>query len=197
MTLVMGVLNVTPDSFYDGGRWADVATAIERGCAMAGAGADVIDVGGESTRPGASPVDENEEMRRVLPVIASWRSRLSGAPAFLSTRPSRRWPRPASEAGATILNDVSASCGPRRPRPGAGWVAMHTRGRPSDMMTITHYQDVVAEVKAFLVERAEQGGGGRRDRNLGRPRYRFCQDCGPKREAIWPISTSSWPPGGQ
>jgi dihydropteroate synthase len=152
----MGVLNVTPDSFYDGGRWQDVATAVERGCAMARDGADVIDVGGESTRPGASPVDEKEEMRRVLPVVRELASRLSGGARISVDTTKAAVAEAALEAGATILNDVSACLWPTAAQAGAGWVAMHMRGRPSDMMTLTGYQDVVAEVKTFLVDRAER-----------------------------------------
>jgi dihydropteroate synthase len=155
----MGVLNVTPDSFYDGGRWQDVATAVERGCAMARDGADVIDVGGESTRPGASPVDEKEEMRRVLPVVRELSSRLSGGTRISVDTTKAAVAEAAIEAGATIINDVSASLWPTAAQAGAGWVAMHMRGRPSDMMTLTGYQDVVAEVRTFLVDRAETAAG--------------------------------------
>jgi len=152
----MGVLNVTPDSFYDGGRWEDAAAAIERGCAMAQAGADVIDVGGESTRPGASPVDEKEEMRRVLPVVRELAHQLAGGARISVDTTKRAVAEAAFEAGATILNDVSASLWPTAAQAGTGWVAMHMRGRPSDMMAHTCYEDVVAEVKAFLVDRAER-----------------------------------------
>ncbi len=159
MGLVMGVLNVTPDSFFDGGRWEDGEIAVERGCAMARAGADVIDVGGESTRPGASPVDEKEEMRRVVPVVAELSRRLGGSVRI--SVDTTKWvvAEAALAAGATIINDVSASLWPTAAQAGAGWVAMHMRGQPSDMMSRTDYQDVVAEVKAFLVDRAERAAG--------------------------------------
>jgi dihydropteroate synthase len=152
----MGVLNVTPDSFYDGGRWQDATVAVERGCAMARAGADVIDVGGESTRPGASPVEEKEEMRRVLPVVAELALQLGGGTRISVDTTKRVVAEAALEAGATIINDVSASLWPTAAQAGAGWVAMHMRGRPSDMMSRTDYEDVVVEVKTFLVERAER-----------------------------------------
>jgi dihydropteroate synthase len=156
MSLVMGVLNVTPDSFYDGGRWEDGAAAVDQGCAMAGAGADVIDVGGESTRPGAAPVEEKEEMRRVLPVVRELAHRLAGRARISVDTRKRAVAEAALEAGATILNDVSASLWSTAAEAQAGWVAMHMRGGPSDMMSLTGYEDVVTEVRDFLVERAER-----------------------------------------
>jgi dihydropteroate synthase len=163
MTLVMGVLNVTPDSFYDGGRWADQDGAVARACDMVEEGADVVDVGGESTRPGASRVPEGEELRRVVPVVTELARRLAGrARVSVDTR-KRAVAEAALQAGATILNDVSASLWPVAAEAGAGWVAMHMRGEPTDMMEQATYRDVVAQVKAFLVERAEaaaQGGVG-------------------------------------
>jgi dihydropteroate synthase len=159
MGLVMGVLNVTPDSFYDGGRWEDGAVAVERGCAMARAGADIIDVGGESTRPGASSVEEKEEMRRVVPVVRELARQLGGGVRISVDTTKRVVAEAALAAGATIINDVSASLWLTAAQGGAGWVAMHMRGQPSDMMSRTDYQDVVAEVKAFLVDRAERAAG--------------------------------------
>jgi dihydropteroate synthase len=156
MTLVMGVLNVTPDSFYDGGLWADEEAAVGRGCAMVEEGADVVDVGGESTRPGALEVPESEELRRVVPVVKELSRRLAGrARVSVDTR-KRAVAEAALSAGATILNDVSASLWPVAAEAGAGWVAMHMRGEPSNMSSLASYQDVVAEVKASLVQRAEQ-----------------------------------------
>jgi len=152
----MGVLNVTPDSFYDGGCWEDGAVAVDRGCAMARAGADVIDVGGESTRTGAVPVAEKDEMRRVLPVVTELAHQLAGRARISVDTTKRAVAEAALEAGATILNDVSASLWPTAAQARAGWVAMHMRGGPSDMMSLTSYGDVVAEVKAFLVDRAER-----------------------------------------
>jgi dihydropteroate synthase len=156
MTLVMGVLNVTPDSFYDGGQWEDSKAAVARGCEMVEEGADIVDVGGESTRPGAPPVPEDEELRRVVPVIEELARRLEGrARVSVDTR-KRPVAEAALEAGATVLNDVSASLWPVAAQARAGWVAMHMRGEPSNMMSLASYSDVVSEVKAFLLERAGQ-----------------------------------------
>ena len=156
MALVMGVLNVTPDSFYDGGRWADEEEAVTRGCAMAEEGADVIDVGGESTRPGASEVGESEELRRVVPVVRELGRRLGGRARISVDTRKRAVAEAALDAGATILNDVSASLWAAAAEAGAGWVVMHMRGEPSNMGSFASYGDVVGEVKSFLVERAEK-----------------------------------------
>jgi dihydropteroate synthase len=160
MTLVMGVLNVTPDSFYDGGRWHELSDAVARGCELADEGADIVDVGGESTRPNASPVDEAEELRRVVPVVRELARRLEGR-ARVSVDTRKRAVAEASlEAGATIVNDVSASLWPVAASGGAGWVAMHMKGSPADMMEHATYGDVVAEVFSYLVERARQASLG-------------------------------------
>ncbi|MGH9177568.1 MAG: dihydropteroate synthase [Acidimicrobiales bacterium] len=149
--LVMGVLNVTPDSFSDGGRWFDPDQAVAHGLAMAEQGADVVDVGGESTRPGAVPVDEAEERRRVVPVVAAL-----AAHVRVSVDTSKAAvARAAIEAGATLVNDVSASLHQVAAEAGVGWVAMHMKGTPSSMQDEPRYDDVVAEVRAFLVARAE------------------------------------------
>ena len=105
--LIVGVLNVTPDSFSDGGRFASAEAAIEAGVRMAGEGADWIDVGGESTRPGAVPVSESEERARVLPVIAGLKARLPAATRISIDTYKARTARAAVEAGATVVNDVS------------------------------------------------------------------------------------------
>jgi dihydropteroate synthase len=148
----MGVLNVTPDSFSDGGRWLDPGAAVAHGLAMVDEGADVIDVGGESTRPGAEPVAEDEELRRVLPVIAALAPRVR---VSVDTRRAAVAEQ-ALAAGATLVNDVSASLWPVAAAggPGVGWVAMHMRGEPRTMQVAPEYHDVVAEVRAFLVDRA-------------------------------------------
>jgi len=151
LPLVMGILNVTPDSFSDGGRWLDPEAAIAHGLAMAAAGAAVVDVGGESTRPGAAPVDEAEERRRVLPVVAALSP--SVRVSIDTTKPGVA--EAAIEAGATLVNDVSASLAPVAGAAGVGWVAMHRRGLPPTMQDDPCYTDVVAEVRAFLVGRAE------------------------------------------
>jgi dihydropteroate synthase len=150
--LVMGVLNVTPDSFSDGGRWFDRHAAIARGLELVAEGADVVDVGGESTRPGAAPVDEAEERRRVVPVIEALAPHVR---VSVDTR-TRGVAEAALAAGATLLNDVSASLHATAAAAGAGWVAMHMRGEPRTMQDDPRYDDVVGEVRAFLVERAEQ-----------------------------------------
>ncbi|HVM02977.1 MAG TPA: dihydropteroate synthase [Acidimicrobiales bacterium] len=150
--LVMGVLNVTPDSFSDGGRYLDRQRAIAHGLALVAEGADVVDVGGESTRPGAAPVAEDEERARVVPVVAALAPhvRVSVDTSKASVA------RAALEAGATLVNDVSASLHPVVAGTGAGWVAMHMQGTPASMQDAPAYGDVVAEVRRFLVERAEE-----------------------------------------
>ena len=147
---VMGVLNVTPDSFSDGGRWLDPEAAIEHAQQMIVDGAEVIDVGGESTRPGARPVGADEEMRRVLPVIEALAGRVE---ISVDTR-KEGVARAAVAAGASIINDVSASLWPVAAETGAGWVAMHMKADPATMQHHATYDDVVAEVRAHLVERA-------------------------------------------
>lgn len=147
----MGVLNVTPDSFFDGGRYFDHGAAIARGLQMAEDGADVVDVGGESTRPGAPPVAERDELRRVLPVVEA----LAGSVRVSIDTTKAKVALEAVSAGATIVNDVSARLASVAAATGAGYVAMHMQGTPADMQQRPHYRDVVAEVAAFLAERAE------------------------------------------
>ncbi|HEX2040083.1 MAG TPA: dihydropteroate synthase [Acidimicrobiales bacterium] len=148
--LVMGVLNVTPDSFSDGGRYLDHAAAVARGHELAAEGADVVDVGGESTRPGAAPVPEEEELRRVLPVVEALAPHVR---VSIDTR-KRAVAEAAVAAGATLVNDVSASLHEVAAAAGVGWVAMHMRGEPATMQRDPRYDDVVAEVCDFLVARA-------------------------------------------
>jgi len=153
----MGVLNVTPDSFFDGGRYASRGVAIERGLEMAAEGADVIDVGGESSRPGATPVPEEEEMRRVIPVIEALAA--EAAVSVDTVKPAVA--RAAVRAGATLINDVSGALWPVAAECGVGWVAMHRQGTPADMQVDPRYDDVVVEVAEFLmglVERAADAG---------------------------------------
>jgi dihydropteroate synthase len=147
----MGVLNVTPDSFSDGGRWFDHAAAVARGLEMVAQGADVIDVGGESTRPGAQPVGDAEERRRILPVVAAL------APHVRVSVDTRKASvaEAAISAGATLVNDVSATLWPVAGEAGVGWVAMHMRGLPGTMQVAPEYHDVVAEVAEFLAARVE------------------------------------------
>jgi dihydropteroate synthase len=147
----MGVLNVTPDSFSDGGRYLDHEAAIAHGLALAAEGAAVVDVGGESTRPGADPVDPDEEARRVVPVVRELARHIR---VSIDTRHAPV-AHAAIEAGATLLNDVSASLHGVAAEHGVGFVAMHMRGEPRTMQDDPRYGDVVAEVRAHLVERAE------------------------------------------
>ncbi len=148
--LVMGILNVTPDSFSDGGRFFETDQAVARGRSMISEGADVIDVGGESTRPGAVPVEVDEELRRVVPVIEA----LAGQVRVSVDTTKELVAEAAVDAGASLINDVSASLWPVAARRGVGWVAMHRQGTPATMQVDPHYDDVVAEVTEFLVERA-------------------------------------------
>jgi dihydropteroate synthase len=148
----MGVLNVTPDSFSDGGCWLDPDAAIAHARLMIAEGADVVDVGGESTRPGALPVDPAEEERRVLPVIEA----LAGEVVISVDTRKESVARRAVAAGASIINDVSASLWPVAAETGAAWVAMHMPADPSVMQQHAHYDDVVAAVRDHLVGRAEQ-----------------------------------------
>lgn len=152
MALVMGVLNVTPDSFSDGGRWFEREAAIARGIELFAEGADVVDVGGESTRPGAAPVEEAEECRRVVPVVEALAAH---GRVSVDTR-KRAVAEAAVAAGATLVNDVSASLWQvaAEAGPAVGWVAMHMQGTPATMQAQPHYADVVGEVGDFLVERA-------------------------------------------
>lgn len=153
MPLVMGVLNVTPDSFSDGGRFLGADAAIAHGLEMIAEGADVVDVGGESSRPGADAVGTTEQIRRVVPVIEALAD--GSVRVSVDTRDAEV-ARAAVRAGATLINDISASLWPVAADLGAGWVAMHMAGDPTDMQVSPSYDDVVAEVSSFLVERAER-----------------------------------------
>jgi dihydropteroate synthase len=150
--LVMGILNVTPDSFSDGGEWFDGQQAITRGHQMIEEGADIVDVGGESTRPGADPVSTKEELRRVLPVVEA----LAGHVRVSIDTTKAAVAGAAVAAGATLVNDVSATLWSVAARHGVGWVAMHRQGTPADMQQRPSYGDVVAEVGRFLLDRASQ-----------------------------------------
>jgi dihydropteroate synthase len=148
----MGVLNVTPDSFSDGGRFLAADRAIAHGRAMAADGADWIDVGGESTRPGATPVPPAEEQARILPVIEALAA--DGLEVSVDTR-HEAVARAAVAAGATLINDVGASLGEVAADLGVAWAAMHAQGDPATMQDAPHYDDVVAEVLDHLAERAD------------------------------------------
>ena len=166
---VMGIVNVTPDSFSDGGAHAGAQAAVEHGLRLAGQGADLLDVGGESTRPGADPVEAAEEIDRTVPVIEALRARWPGPISIDTMRPSVA--RAAVAAGATLWNDVSALRGsPDAPalaaELGCDVVLMHMRGEPRTMQADPRYDDVVAEVTAWLAARAEAAlaAGVARDR---------------------------------
>jgi dihydropteroate synthase len=153
--LVMGVLNVTPDSFSDGGLYDTYDEAVARGRAILAQGADVLDVGGESSRPGAEPVRLADELARVVPVVEA----LAGPAAASGARISVDTVKPevataAVAAGASLVNDISASLWEVAAATGAGWVALHMQGRPRTMQEDPRYDDVVAEVQAFVLERA-------------------------------------------
>lgn len=154
----MGVVNVTPDSFSDGGSYLDRDAAIAHGLALAAAGAAVIDVGGESTRPGAAPVDADEEIRRVLPVVRALAERALVPVSIDTTKAAVA--RLALEAGAAMVNDVSGGMADPEllevvARSGAAYVVMHMRGTPRTMQQEAEYADVVGEVSDELRMRVE------------------------------------------
>jgi dihydropteroate synthase len=160
---VMGVVNVTPDSFSDGGQWFDTELAVKHGLDLVAAGADLVDVGGESTRPGAARVDESEELRRVVPVVRE----LVEAGALVSVDTMRATvAERAIEAGARLVNDVSGGSADPAMVPAVAaaevpFVVMHWRGRSIDMNNRAVYEDVVGEVVAELrtsLDRAVTGG---------------------------------------
>ena len=153
--LIMGIVNVTPDSFSDGGRWLEPEAAVAHGLQLAAEGADLLDIGGESTRPGAEEVGVREEARRILPVIRELAAR-SGAPLSADTRHAEV-ARQAVEAGACIINDVMPFAGDAAMaaavrETGAGAVLMHMRGTPQTMARHADYGDVVLEVERELAE---------------------------------------------
>ncbi len=145
--IVLGIVNVTPDSFSDGGRYVDAELAIAHGHQLLADGADQLDIGGESTRPGSDPVDVDTELARVLPVVEAL------APhAVVSIDTSKpEVARAAVAAGAGVINDVSAKLGLLAAELGVGWIAMHSRGEPKTMQIDPHYDDVVREVRDALV----------------------------------------------
>lgn len=157
-TLIMGVLNVTPDSFSDGGRFFEWTRAVEQGRKLAEEGADILDIGGESTRPGSRPVPEEEELRRVIPVIEALRSKIS-IPISIDTRKAAVAER-ALQSGAEMVNDVSAlrfdegmaEVISRRKVP---VVLMHLRGQPENMQADIHYDDLIGEIREFFRERID------------------------------------------
>ena len=165
----MGVVNVTPDSFSDGGRFLDGAAAVAHARRLIADGADILDVGGESTRPGAEPVDAPAELARVLPVIGAVRAESAVPISVDTTKPEVA--RAAVAAGATIWNDVTALRGSPDSAAvaaelGCAVILMHMRGEPRTMQENPQYEDVVTDVRDFLVERTEaaMAAGVARDR---------------------------------
>ncbi len=154
---IMGILNVTPDSFSDGGKFPDADRAVNHALQMVAEGADVIDVGGESTRPGATAVPVEIELHRVVPVIQSLRRQTSALISIDTMKPDVA--RAALAAGADIINDVNGLRDPRMihvaAQSQAGVIVMHMQGTPGTMQSSPHYEDVVAEVRAFFAERLQ------------------------------------------
>jgi len=170
----MGVVNITPDSFSDGGRFFDTAKALDHARRLADEGADIIDIGGESTRPGAAPVSEAEELDRVMPVL----EKLAGLCVSVDTRRAAVM-KAALDAGASMINDIQALQAPGamdavRNR-NCAVCLMHMKGEPATMQQEPHYDDVVGEVKTFLKERvaAAQAAGVARARLVADPGFGF------------------------
>jgi dihydropteroate synthase len=181
-TRIMGIVNVTPDSFSDGGRWSDPAAAIAHGRALAAQGADLLDVGGESTRPGSARPSEAEELDRVVPVVEA----LADDGLLVSVDTMRAVVAAAAlQAGAVVVNDVSGGLADEAMPPliassGAPYVAMHWRGLLTDPAEEPHYDDVVAEVRAELEERvgALVSAGVSPDQIILDPGLGFSKDAG-------------------
>jgi dihydropteroate synthase len=152
---IMGIVNATPDSFSDGGRYLDPAAAVAHALRLAEEGADLVDLGGESTRPGAPPVAEDEEIRRVVPVVEALRARDFPLPISIDTSKAAV-ARAALAVGADLVNDVAGLADPALARvvaeAGVPVVLMHSRGTPADMQSRASYGDLVAEVRAELAE---------------------------------------------
>jgi dihydropteroate synthase len=157
--LIAGIVNVTPDSFSDGGKFFDTQAAVAHGLKLAADGADILDIGGESTRPRATPVPEAEELRRVIPVIEQLATRLKIPLSIDTMKPAVA--RAAIAAGASIVNDVAANREDDAmwrvvAESGAGYVLMHMQGTPQTMQANPTYQDVVLEVHNFFSERLQR-----------------------------------------
>jgi len=174
-TLVMGIVNVTSDSFSDGGMFATAEDAVAHGARLVDEGADLVDVGGESTRPGSDPVEVDEELRRVVPVIEGLAKARPGTPISIDTR-KPKVAIAALDAGACVVNDITAGRDTKLleivARTGAGIVLMHMLGEPKTMQDDPRYDDVVAEVNEFLRERIEAAVFA------GIPEERTCIDPG-------------------
>lgn len=156
MTRVMGIVNVTPDSFSDGGRWSDTASAVAHCRRLVAEGADLLDIGGESTRPGSEPVPESVELDRVVPVIEALAGTIGPVEISVDTTKAAV-AEAACRAGATIVNDVSSSLEDTVAALGAGWIAMHTLGPSRTMQDDPRYDDVVEDIAAFLADAAARG----------------------------------------
>lgn len=184
----MGVLNVTPDSFSDGGRFTDHDTAVAHGVRLAAEGADLVDVGGESTRPGAERISADEELRRVLPVISGLAA--AGVPTSVDTVRATV-AEAALEAGATMVNDVSGGLADPLMRrvvaeAGCPWIVMHWRGHSRDMQRRAIYSDVVRDVRSELSERVDEAlrAGVSSDRIILDPGFGFAKTA----EHNWRLS---------
>jgi len=169
-TWLMGIVNVTPDSFYDGGRYLDADRAVEHGLRLAAEGADILDIGGESTRPGSDPIPAEEERRRVVPVVAGLRRETD---RLISVDTSKLEVAAAAlDAGADIINDISAfSLDPRllllAAEKDAGFIMMHMKGIPKTMQLHPRYENVVEEIRSFLADKIEIARAyGLSERNL-------------------------------
>jgi dihydropteroate synthase len=180
-TLLVGVVNVTPDSFSSGGLHLDAESAVAHGLELVDEGADLLDVGGESTRPGAEPVPAADEIARVVPVIEGLVAKLPDTPISVDTR-KPEVAREALEAGASVVNDIGAGAEPdmfeAALEAGAGMILMHMKGEPRTMQVDPTYDDVVAEVTEFLRERlgAAAAAGLERDRLCVDPGIGFGKD---------------------
>lgn len=178
-TLLMGILNVTPDSFSDGGRFSSLSAAVAEGERLVEAGADMLDIGGESTRPGSEPVSSEEELRRVMPVIRRLAARVD-VPISIDTMKASV-AKEAIAHGAEIINDVSALRFDRQmsevaAETGAGLILMHMRGMPKDMQTGSlYYQSLIEDISDFLRERLQSAldCGVERDRTMLDPGIGF------------------------
>lgn len=158
--LIMGILNVTPDSFSDGGEFSDTESAVRHAMSMAAAGADMIDIGGESTRPGSEPTPVDEQKRRVIPVIEQLREALPASVPISVDTTSTAVAAAALHAGASIINDISAGEEDAgmfglMAEAGAPVILMHRQGRPAAMQEDPHYRDVVEEIRSYLLARAD------------------------------------------